>query len=104
MQNDQEYDLLLEATDDGGTLVDLDNFGAVASPEGIVTLEVMPHSEVGKYGVTIRGIADVIGSAQVTVTGTDGENVFTFIEDVSTTDNLGEGFTGVTRSEIRNQP
>lgn len=105
-QNDQEFDVTLTYTDDGGAPVDVETIvSASTNPESIAALEP-ERLDTGIYKVTVRGIEPNTGSADISVTADArfGEEVRTieYVLACTTTPNEAEGVSAEI-SELRNQ-
>lgn len=104
-QNDQEFDLTLTYTDDGGEAVDVESIEATSSTEAISVTEPEQVS-TGVYKMTVRGVSGTTGSGDINVTADArfGEEVrlIEYALAVSTTPNEAEGVNAEI-GELRNQ-
>lgn len=105
-QNDQEFDVTLTYTDDGGAPVDVESVAAASSNPEAISVSEPERLDTGIFKVTVRGIEPNTGSADISVTADArfGEEVRTieYVLACTTTPNEAEGVSAEI-SELRNQ-
>lgn len=106
MQNDQEFDLILQFVDDGGQPTEVESVEVDVFDPDVVMANEPVNIGVGKYSITIKGVQGMQGATQVHVEADarfgEEQVIITYDLAVSTIPNQAESVT-VEISPIREQ-
>ena len=106
IENDQEFDVLLQYIDDAGEPTEVEEVRAVAFEQDVVEIVPPERIGVGNYKVTVRGLPGIMGVTQVNVQADarfgEEERLIDFDFGVTTLANEAQS-VNVQISEIREQ-